>query len=183
MKEKQLLDEVYSSVAQGNLKIYSIWIANIVFSWRWWLAMILSIVPWILWIKIRKRTNTARLLFVGLVVAITSNVLDTIGASYNLWHYDWKVMPFIPIYFPWDFTLFPIFVMILLQFKPKINKYIKSIVFSFMCSFVFEPFFSWISMYHKVHWKYWYSFIIYIPLYLFYDYLYKSKMWQYQNNS
>jgi hypothetical protein len=57
---------------------------------------------------------------------------------------------------PWDFTLFPISVMILLQFKPKINAYIKAIVFAFLSAFVFEPLFSSIGMYHMTHWKYWY---------------------------
>lgn len=181
--QNKLLDEVYNMVTQGNLKGYPIWSTNIVFSWRWWLSLALSILPWIFWIKIRSKNNTARLLFVGLVVALSTNVLDTLGAFHGLWHYDWNVMPFVPIYFPWDFTLFPVGVMLLLQLKPNISKYIKVFVFSFMCSFVFEPFFSWICMYHIVHWKYWYSFIIYIPLYLFYDYLYNSKMWHYQSNS
>jgi hypothetical protein len=179
--KNNLLDEIYRDLAQDNLKVYYIWLTNIVFSWRWWLAVALSIVPWILWIKIKSKNNTGRLLFVGLIAALTSNVLDAIGASYNLWHYDWKVIPFTPIYFPWDFTLFPVSIMLLLQFKPDMNKYIKTVVFSFMCSFVFEPFFSWIRMYHMINWEYWYSFIIYTPLYLFYDYLYKCKLWKHQN--
>ena len=183
MMENQLLDEVYNKVTQTNLEIYNIWLTHIVFSWRWWLGVALSIVPWILWVKIRDRNNTARLLFVGLVAAIISNVLDTIGTSYGLWHYDWKVFPFITVYFPWDFTLFPVSIIMMLQFMPKWNKYIKAVAFSFMCSFVFEPFFSWVGLYDAVNWKYLYSFIIYIPIYLYYEYLYKSKMWQYQSNS
>lgn len=181
--EKQLLDKIYNKVLQVNLEVYNIWITNIVFTWRWWLGVALSIVPWIIWIKIRNKNDTARLLFVGLVISIISSFLDTIGISYNLWHYDWKAIPFIYVYIPWDFTLFPVSIMLLMQFKPKINKYIKAVAFSFMCSFVFEPFFSWISLYHMIHWEYWYSFIIHIPIYLFYDYLYKSKMWQHQSNS
>ena len=178
----QLLDEIYKIVAQNNLEVYDIWINKVVFTWRWWLGVALSIVPWIFWIKVRDKNNTARLLFVGLVTAIISNTLDTIGSSYNLWHYDWKVLPFIPIYFPWNFTLFPVSVMLLLQFTPNFNKYFKAVAFSFMCSFVFEPFFSWISLYDAVNWEYWYSFIIYIPIYLYYEYLYKSKMWKYQSD-
>lgn len=180
MIEKTLLDEVYSMVAQGNLKVYRIWIANIVFSWRWWLSVALSIIPWVIWVKLRSRSNTPRILFVGLVVVIVSSVLDNIGASYNLWHYDWNVLPLIPVHFPWDLTLFPVYVMTMLQFKPKINKYFKAITFAFISSFILEPLFSWLSMYDMVQWKYWYSFIIYIPLYLFYDYVYNSKMLKYQ---
>ena len=181
--EMKLLDEIYNKVAQISFEVYDIWITNIVFSWRWWLSLALTIVPWIIWFKVKDKNNLPRLLFVGLVAAMISDGLDSIGAFYNIWHYDWKLLPTLNIYFPWDYTLFPVSVMLLMQFKPNVNKYIKSVAFSFMCSFVFEPFFSWISIYHAVHWKLWYSFIIYVPLYLFYDYLYKSKMWKNQSNS
>lgn len=180
MKQNKLLDEVYNILKQDNIKLTDIWLTQIVFSWRWCIEVALAIIPWLVWIKIRKKKDTARLLFVGLVASILSNFLDIIGASYNFWHYDWKDFPFIPIYMPWDFTLFPVSVMIMLQFKPKINKYIKTVFFSFLCSFIFEPLFSWLSMYHMVNWKYWYSFIIYIPIYLFYDYIYNSKLWEFQ---
>jgi hypothetical protein len=179
MKQNNLLDEVYNILKQDNIKLTDIWVSQIFLSWRWWFQVLLAIVPWLVWIKIRNKKDTARLLFVGLVVMMTSNFLDVIGATYNLWHYDWKDFPFIPIYMPWDLTLFPISVMIMLQFKPNISKYIKAIVFSFLCSFVFEPLFSYLSMYHRVNWKYWYSFIIYNVLYLLYDYIYNSKkLWK-----
>lgn len=180
MGNNKILDEVYRISAENSAKLTDIWLTHIVFSWRWWFEVALAIIPWIVWIKIRDKNNTARLLFVGMVVALISNVLDIIGGSYNLWHYDWKDFPFIPIYLPWDFTLFPVSVMIMLQFKPKINAFFKAIIFSFLCAFVFEPLFSYLSMYHKISWKYWYSFVIYIPLYLFYNYIYKSKLWKHE---
>lgn len=176
MKANNLLDEIYNILSRNNSKLTDIWLTKILFSWRWWLLVGLSIIPWIIWIKVRNKNDTARLLFVGLVIAIISNTLDTIGITYNLWHYDWKILPVIPMYLPWDFTLMPVSTMLILQFKPKINKYIKAISFSITCAFIFEPLFSWSSMYHTIHWRYWYSFIINIFLYLFYDYLYKSKL-------
>jgi hypothetical protein len=177
MEGIHLLDEVYEMVAEANGKLIDIWFKEIVFSWRWWFEMALAIIPWIVWVKIRDKKNTARLLFVGLVVIIVTNLLDIIGASFNLWHYDYKDFPFVPIYLPWDLTLFPVSVMIMLQFKPNIKVFIKAIVFSFLCSFVFEPLFYLIDMYHPVHWKYWYSLIIYVPLYYFFNYIYNCKIW------
>jgi hypothetical protein len=174
---KELLDGIYDLVKHANKELARIWLKEIVFTWRWWFEMFLAVIPWFVWIKIRDKKNTARLLFVGLVVMIISNFLDIIGASYNLWHYDYKDFPFVPIYLPWDITLFPVSVMIMLQFKPGLNVYFKSVIFSFLCSFVFEPLFSLIDMYHAISWKYWYSFVIYIPLYLFYNYIYNSKIW------
>ena len=139
MKANTLLDEVYKTLAKDNSKLTDIWLTHIVFSWRWWLLVALSIIPWIIWIKIRNKNDTVRLLFVGLVIGLVSNELDTTGITLNLWHYDWKIFPTIPMYLPWDYTLLPVSIMLLLQFKPKINKYIKAITFSFMCAFIFEP--------------------------------------------
>lgn len=183
MQAKNLLDEVYKTLARDNSKLTDIWLSKIAFSWRWWVLVGLSIIPWIIWIKIRNKNDIGRLLFVGLVAATISNTLDTIGITYNLWHYDWKVFPLIPMFMPWDFTLIPVSIMLMLQFKPKINKYIKAIAFSISCAFIFEPLFSWSSMYHTIHWKYWFSFIINIVLYLFYNYLYKSRLFQHQINT
>ena len=172
----RILDGVFKKVAVVNIELLQIWISTIVFSWRWWLSLVLTFLPWIVWIKIRDKKDTARLLFVGLVVLITTDSLDIIGLSFDLWHYDWTLTPFIPEFIPWDYTLFPVAVMTMLQFKPKINVLIKALTFAFLSAFVFEPLFYWLGMYNLVHWKYIYSFIIYIPLFLFFNYIYKCGL-------
>jgi hypothetical protein len=177
VKQAHLLDEVYEMVAEANDKLIDIWFNEIVFNWRWWFEVVLAIIPWIIWIKIRDKTDTARLLFVGLAVMIVTNFLDIIGASFNLWHYDYKIFPCIPIYLPWDMTLFPVSVMFMLQFKPETNVFIKALIFAFLCAFVFEPLFNLLDMYHPLNWKYWYGFVTYIPLYLFFNFIYNSKIW------
>jgi hypothetical protein len=149
-----------------------------VFSWRWWLKLVLTVLPWIVWVKIRDKKDTVRLLFIGLFVASVTNFLDNIGISYGLWQYNWKLMPVTNSYFPWNYSLFPVLIMLILQFKPKVNSIIKALVFAFMCGFVFEPFADWIGLYTMIHWKFWYSFIIYIPLYLIFNYVYKSSLFK-----
>lgn len=172
MAKNKLLDEIYSSVEQINMELGRIWRESIVFTWRWWLQLGLTIIPWFIWIRYCDKNNVFELLFVGLVVAIVTALMDTIGVNFNLWHYDWKVLPYVPIYFPWNYTLFPIMVMFLLQFYAGSYVLIKAIAFAVLSTFIFEPIFSWMGMYHLIKWKYIYSFIIYIPLYLFFNYIY-----------
>lgn len=183
MRPNQILDEVYNNVASANYKLFHIWITHIIFTWRWWLGVSLAILPWIVWVKIRDKKDTVRLLFVGLIVMMITVTLDNIGISYHLWDYDWQVMPFTNLFIPYDFTLFPVAIMLILQFKPKINMYIKAVAFAFISAFIFEPLSVWMAMYDKQHWQYWYSFIIYIPLYLFFNYIYKSKLFGIHNNT
>ncbi|WP_261852108.1 CBO0543 family protein [Clostridium folliculivorans] len=176
MGKEHILGEVYKVVADNNRHLQQLWIGHIIFTWRWWLGVALTIIPWIIWIKARNKKETIRLLFTGLVVAIVTNVLDLIGICYGLWYYDYKVTPMTVIYVPWDFALFPVAIMLLLQLKPKVNVFIKAIGFAMICAFVFEPLFAWLDIYVYVKWKHWYSFIIYIPLYLIFNKIYNSKL-------
>lgn len=162
-------------VVENNRNLTDLWLNHIVFTWRWWLGVVLSIIPWIFWIKVRNKKDEVRLLFVGLIVAIVTDFLDVIGIFYGLWYYDYKITPLTVIFIPWDFTLFPVSIMLLLQFKPKANVFIKAIGYSLICAFVFEPFFAWLGIYVYKNWSHWYSFIIYSLLYLMFDRIYRSR--------
>lgn len=183
MNSKQILDEVFKQIANSNYKLYHIWITEILFSWRWWVDVILTIFPWIVWAKIRDKKDTARLLSVGLVVILTTATMDSIGLSYNVWHYDWQLLPFVNVFIPYDYSLFPVGIMLILQTKPKINVYIKAVAFAFFTAFIFEEPFVWLDLYDSQSWKSWHSFIIYIPLYLFFNWVYKSNLFGIHNNT
>ena len=169
-------------VTNANNKLLHIWTSKIVFSWIWWLEIGLSFLPWILWIKLRDKNDTVRLLFVGLIAVIVTSFFDNLGMSYGLWYYAWKPFPFIPSFFPWNYTCFPVEVMLFLQLKPRLNAFLKSVGFAFINAFIFEPIAIWVGMYTPVHWKNWYSFLLYIPLYLIFDNIYKSKIFDLPSN-
>lgn len=169
-----ILNEIHTQFTKLNRDLFNIWASEIVFSWRWWINLVLTIIPWIIWIKNRDKNNTLRLLFTGLVVATLTEFLDIIGISYGLWHYDWILIPLMPIYFPWDFSLFPVSIMFFLQVKPKISPLIKALLYGIFSALLMEPLFEKISMYHTMHWNKWYSFILYIPLYLLFNWIYNT---------
>jgi hypothetical protein len=178
LKKVHITTAIYKVVVANNSKMLDLWLQHIVFSWRWWFQLGLSIIPWIIWIKIRDKNNTVRLLFIGFIIMLISNTLDIMGLCYGLWYYDWKVLPLTPVYFPWDFTLFPVSFMLLMQYKPKVNRFIKAFGFSFIISFIVEPFFSWLSIYEPLKWKFWYSFISYFLLYLAIDKINNCKLFK-----
>ena len=176
MDSNKALEATYNIIANANYKIYRYWFTDIVFTWRWWVGVVLTILPWIVWTIIKDKNNTARLLFVGLVASLVATTLDNVGIAFGLWYYHYNVTPFFITLIPWDLSLFPVGIMLILQIKPNINKYIKALLFAFFTSFVFEPFFVWIGMYQTIHYKCWYSFFVYVPLYLFFYFIYKSKL-------
>lgn len=159
-------NEFYNQIAAIHSEKAKFWVENVLFTWQWWLGAGLTVVPWILWFFYRKKESTYRLLAAGLFAMVISSWLDFLGVALNLWHYNYDVLPFLPSYLPWDFTLIPVIIMTLIQFKPHINPFIKAIVFAGLSSFVGEPFFKWIGTYDPEQWKYIYSFPILIIIYL-----------------
>ena len=120
-------------------RFYYYWLNNVFLTWRWWLLVISAIVPWILWVRFRKKDSTFRLLLAGLSVALIATYLDKFGYWLSLWSYPIMPIPIIPAHFPWNITLAPVSIMATIQFKPNINPYLKSVVYSLLCSFVVQP--------------------------------------------
>jgi len=169
-------DSIYKIIGNKHHELNYIWNSQIVYNWHWWLSISLLVLPWVIWAKIRDKKDTVRQLFVILFVIIITSTMDNIGAYYGCWYYMYKVIPPCYIGFVFDYSLFPIGIILTLQFNLKLNIYIKTVIFSLICAFIGEPFFIWIGMYHCVCWKCWYSSIIYIPLYLLFYHIYTSKL-------
>lgn len=156
----------YKAVHDIHKNVVRIWMEDSLFTWQWWLGVGLTIIPWIIWLIVHKKDCTDRLLYAGLATMLIASWLDFIGISFGLWSYNYTVVPAIPAYIPWDFSLIPTIIMLLIQYKPKLRPLIKAIFFGGMSAFVGGPFFVWINLYNMHEWKYIYSFVIYIILYL-----------------
>jgi hypothetical protein len=89
LRQNEILNETIkkaSDLVQEATKITTdIWLEQVLFSWRWWFSLFLTIIPWILWIKYRPKQSTYRLLFVGFYIVIITSYLDFLGYSYGLW--------------------------------------------------------------------------------------------------
>lgn len=160
MDQKEYLKKaakIYDLIEKAHDKKIEFWLEHVIFTWQWWLGIFLTVVPWILWFFFRKKESTYRLLLSGLFVILISSWLDFIGVDLGLWHYNYDVMPFLPSYLPWDFTLIPVIIMSLIQFKPDSNPFIKAFIFAVGSAFIGEPFFAWIKTYSPENWKYIYS--------------------------
>jgi hypothetical protein len=152
-----------------------LWMDHSLFTWQWWLGVVLLFLPIILWLLFRKRGSTDRLLYAGFFVSIISSFLDSIGDFSHLWEYNYEVFPFTTYYLPWSLSALPVSVMFVLQIRPKFNPFLKGIIFSAVCSFVILPIFKVMGIYDPVKWKYIYSFPITLIIFLIAYYLSKRK--------
>lgn len=165
-------DKGYQLLNNADAYIRQVWLEHVVFSWQWWIQVVLTILPWVLWFIFRKKESSSRLMFAGLFVMIISYSLDIIGIKWGLWAYYYELLPYTPSNAPWNFSLIPVAVMFAIQLNPlKINRYIKAVIFSALASFVVEPIFVRIGFYETRNWSHFYSFPITALIYIAADWL------------
>lgn len=169
------IGELYQQIRGANVAIYQLWKHNILFHWDWWISLALTVLPWLLWLKIRPIESTWRLLLVGFYVTLITCCLNFTGITLGWWYYTGNLIPTFPAYFPYDFSIFPVLIMLMLQYKPTFSPLIKAAVFSGFTSFLFEPLFTWAGYYIPTGWRHIYSFPIYLVIYLIAHWLSKRN--------
>jgi magnesium-transporting ATPase (P-type) len=158
--------EFFKRIHQVEVDYLKYWQENTLWHWTFWLSLSLSIIPWIVWFLFRKRSSEARLLLAGSFGIMIASLLDFLGLVFGLWHYSGRALPIIPTYIPWDASLIPVTIMLWLQYKPTLNPLLKAVIYGALTSFIGEPIFEWIGLYTREGWSVFYSFPIYIVIYL-----------------
>ncbi|MGO4887634.1 CBO0543 family protein [Anaerobacillus sp. MEB173] len=175
MHDPKKIEQLYKQISEINDEKLSIWVEVVLYTWQWWIGVILTVLPWIAWILYRRKDCTFRFLTVGFFIMFISTLLDAIGVQLGYWYYKHAVLPFIPAFAPWDTTLLPVVIMTLLQIKPTVSPYVKGLIFAGLTAYVGEPFFNWIDLYEPTVWKHIYSFPIYFILYLISHCIYNAE--------
>ena len=172
MDEKSIkeIKGAYREVVDANHEMHSVWKEHLLFTWEWWIALILTILPWVIWFIFRKKGSTDRLFYAGLFIISIASWLDFLGVVYGMWIYHVDVYYSIPPHILWDFSIIPVTVMFLLQIKPEIHPFTKALIFA-TAGVLGEVIFEWLKFYEPLKWRIAYSFPIYIILYLIAYYL------------
>lgn len=169
------IDRIVEQYKRIHDEIERIWVQQIVFTWHWWVDLALAVLPWVLWIIVRDRKNTHRLLYAGLFTAFVATLLDFFGVTQGGWGYNTLLFPFMPDYLPWDWTIMPVVSMLFYQFWPKVKPWIKGAAFSIIASYVVEPIFTWLGFYEPVAWEHYFSLPIYFVIYMTGYWLYTRR--------
>lgn len=61
-------DILYGKLYNTHIEYYDLWKGSILFTWRWWIAVALVVSPWIIWLLVRKKESTDRLLYVAFLL-------------------------------------------------------------------------------------------------------------------
>lgn len=160
------IHELYQQLHQVEFSLAQLWVQKTLWTWRWWLTFIGTVVTWPVWIFVRKKRATHRLLFVGFFIMLLASLTDMIGTSMGLWEYPIHVFPLIPPFLPWDLCYLPVVTMLFLQVKPKSNPYLKALIYGFLGSYVLENIAQSLDLYSPLHWKHFYTFAVLFVMYL-----------------
>jgi hypothetical protein len=172
------MDKHAHEIQEITNKVIDLWQQEVVFSWRWWFGVSLTILAWFIWIKYHKKESRYRLLVAGFFVTTVSISLDALGVQLGLWSYRYQVLPIIPAYLPYDLSLMPVVIMFLIQVKPSYSPVKKSFIFGVLTAFLGEPLIVLTDIYNTENWRYYYSVPIYIIIYLASHWLITRKQFE-----
>lgn len=163
LKKNPTLNEIEQLYQHVNDMMIEEWQRNFLFTWKWWLLLILTIVPWMIWWKFIDKKRITEILLFGVLIIITSTFLDIIGWSFSLWFYPNILLPICTPLVPINYTLLPIGYMVIYQNYRKWKTFVIAIILlSAFYSFVLEPASEWLNFYKQLNWKHIYSFPGYI---------------------
>ncbi|WP_144854837.1 CBO0543 family protein [Paenibacillus cremeus] len=108
-------DDLQQAREQLRQLSYQHWIHHDLLTWRWWLLLTLTIVPWIIWWRVANKSRRQETLLYGALIAIFAISLDDVGTHLLWWGYPDKLFQSIPPLIPADLTLVPVFMMLVYQ--------------------------------------------------------------------
>ncbi len=140
------------------------WYHDDLFTWKWWLLLALTVLPYILWWQIANKRRAHELLLFGMLTAVFAIVLDNLGTELMWWGYPDKLVQFAPPLFPADLVLVPVCLMTVYQFFGEdLRRFLIAItIWGALLAYIGEPFFIWLGYYQLITWKLTYSLIFYV---------------------
>ncbi len=120
-------------------EMYQHWLKEELFTFPWFFNIAFIIILFIIWIKLVDKRRLKELLLFGSFIAITVGFIDIVAVTVGLWQYKVKLFP-ISTLFPFDYTVIPIFYMLVLQYTSNWRSYILgSLLAAAVYSFILSP--------------------------------------------
>ncbi|WP_456270980.1 CBO0543 family protein [Bacillus sp. AK031] len=95
------------------------WISNTFLQWEWWVLLVLTIIPWVVWWMLADKKRIYELLTYGLLMAVVTVGLDSIGTNMVWWTYPHELFSMLPPLVPVDLSIIPCAMMVVYQYFDK----------------------------------------------------------------
>ena len=154
LRARQLLSDVS----------YQHWLHDEFLTWKWWLLLALTVLPYFVWWRIADKRRLHELLLYGLLMGMLAVITDDIGTQLLWWSYPDKLLQMVPPLFPADIVLVPVAFMTLSQYVsgPFWRFLVANALLGALLAYVGEPIFIALEFYRLHTWRLSYSFAWYI---------------------
>ncbi|BFT74291.1 CBO0543 family protein [Paenibacillus sp. P36] len=144
---------------------FDYWLQQDVFSFQWWVIVIVNLVVFALLLILIDRKRTLSTVLAFMTAFIIVGAVDQIGKFFDLWRYPHQLIPFTENLNAVDFFVVPsIFAYLYQRFSSWKSFLIADVVASLVISYIGEPLFVSLGMYQLMRWSYWQSFIVLVPI-------------------
>src|SRR5699024_422388 len=92
---------------------------NVIFSYQWWILLIIFVSLWIIWFILFDWTRINFILLVGFLSSFLATLMDEVGISLSLWVYPYSLTPFTDRMNVVDLAIIPVFYMLLYQYARR----------------------------------------------------------------
>ena len=94
------------------------WLTQDLFSTRWWGIVAFIVFSYILVFSLLDKKRSTQILLFGALMTVSIVTYDLAGANFGLWGYKIRLFPLIPGVFLYDYTLIPLYYMLVYQYSP-----------------------------------------------------------------
>lgn len=95
------------------------WMTEDVFSVKWWGIVAFIVFSYVLVFSLLDKRRLTQILLFGSLMTVAIVTYDLTGANFGLWGYKIRLFPLIPGVFLYDYTLIPLYYMLVYQYSPN----------------------------------------------------------------
>jgi hypothetical protein len=144
------------------------WLQGDVFHLRWWLLICMVLLFLLVWWIMLDKSRLLEICLYAALAAIIVLGINEYGEELTLWDYPTDIIAIFPPLSSINLISLPfIYSLIYQHFKTRKSFIWATIIGSAVICFILEPLLSWGGFYQLIHWKYYYSFPIYISFSIF----------------
>lgn len=110
------LEMIYQARVTLHELILTKWLAEDVFSLRWWSMVSLVALSYLLCFNLFDKRRLSKLFLFGSLLTVGASVYETIGVNFLLWVCATPILPIIPCLFVPYLTILPVYYMLIFQY-------------------------------------------------------------------
>jgi hypothetical protein len=151
--------DIHDKIAQAKLEliklIYTDWRTIDLFSPTWFGTVAFILFSYFLCFKLLDKCRLTKTLLYGALLTVMVSLFDIIGVEYVRWTYLTRIIPIVPSLFLFDFTLIPLYYMLVYQYCRSWKSFIIcNTIVTGIVSFVLFPLMTALKMFELNNWSY-----------------------------